>query len=176
MEAIWKSFKYLALKLEMLGRHKRQRTNSRSECQKTNCDLLYFSYLLLFFVSCLCVCSLFLLLPSLCVLFISDKSTSRASGKCKLRTFPPPFLSLNLLLSLSLSPVSHSIDYRLGHLLMKSMWQCWSKKKREKSFEMRLQICRANLLVQIFLACSSNCIGLSSGPSSPPRPPPPTWN
>lgn len=104
MEAIWKSFKYLALKLEMLGRHKRQRTNSRSECQKTNCDLLYFSYLLLFFVSCLrvCVCSLFLLLPSVCVLFISDKSTSRASGKCKLRTFPLPFLSL----SVSLSPVS----------------------------------------------------------------------
>lgn len=92
----------------MLGRHKRQRTNSRSECQKSNCDLLYFSYLLLFFVSCLCVCvcSLFLLLPSVCVLFISDKSTSRASGKCKLRTFPPSFLSLSLCVSVSLSPVS----------------------------------------------------------------------
>lgn len=111
MEAIWKSFKYLALKLEMLGRHKRQRqrTNSRSECQKTNCDLLYFSYLLLFFVSCLCVC-VFLIPPSafcVCVLFISDKSTSRASGKCKLRTFPPSFyLSLSFSLCVSVTRLS----------------------------------------------------------------------
>lgn len=117
----------------MLGRHKRQRTNSRSECQKTNCDFLYFSYFPICCSRCCCcflspVC---LLLPLLCVcvLFISDKSTSRASGKCKLRTF-----SLSLSFSTYCSP-SHSlssIDYRLGHLLMKSVPSKKSRKNHSK--------------------------------------------
>lgn len=127
MEAIWKSFKYLALKLEMLGRHKRQRRNSRSECQKTNCDLLYFSYLLLFFVSCLCVCVPYFSFCLLCVYFssvINQQAEQAENANCA--HFPFPFY-----LSLCLCHPSLSIDYRLGHLLMKSMWQSWSKKKEK---------------------------------------------
>lgn len=120
---------------------------------------LFFLFVVVFCLLFVCVCVPYFSFCLLCVYFssvINQQAEQAENANCA--HFPFPFY-LYLSLSLCLSPVS---------LYWLSAWPFANEvnvaelewKNREKSFEMRLQICRANLLVQILLlACSSNCIG-----------------